>query len=287
MKITLAILAAGLGSRYGADKQLEHIHNDNILLDYSIYSALKAGFEDVVLIIRSEIDSLVKGHFENKFEGVKFSYVYQDVLTPKNLERKKPWGTGHALLCLKDTIKNPFLIINADDYYGVNSFIDMAKALRAGKEKMLYSAGYKLRNTLSENGTVSRGICKVDDNHFLQSIEEARKLRKLNENTVIDEETNQTFDIDTYVSMNFWGFLPEIFPIAQAHFDDFIKENKDDPNAEFYIPSVAKYAHDEGYKVEVLPNNENWFGLTYREDLAFAKKEIEECISAGIYPTKI
>ena len=168
MKITLAILAAGLGSRYGADKQLEHIHNDNILLDYSIYSALKAGFEDVVLIIRSEIDSLVKGHFENKFEGVKFSYVYQDVLTPKNLERKKPWGTGHALLCLKDTIKNPFLIINADDYYGVNSFIDMAKALRAGKEKMLYSAGYKLRNTLSENGTVSRGICKVDDNHFLQ-----------------------------------------------------------------------------------------------------------------------
>lgn len=287
MKISLAILAAGLGSRFGSDKQLEHIHSDNILLDYSIHDALEAGFDDVVLIIRTEIDELVKAHFKNKFQGVNISYVYQDQHNPKGIERKKPWGTGHALLCLKEVVKNPFLIINADDYYGKDAFVHMAKALRSGKEKTFFSAGYKLCNTLSENGTVSRGICSVDDNHFLQSIEEITKLRKMNETTAIDEETERTFDLNSYVSMNFWGFSNDVFDIASPLFLNFIEENKNNPKSEFYIPIIVQEARNLGYNVEVLPNDDAWFGMTYREDLQIVKPEIEKLITQGKYPSKI
>lgn len=287
MKISLAILAAGLGSRFGSDKQLEHVHSDNILLDYSIYDALEAGFDEVVLIIRTEIEELVKEHFKNKFQGVKISYVFQDEHNPKGIDRKKPWGTGHALLCLKDTIQNPFLIINADDYYGKDAFVHMANALRGSKQKMFYSAGYKMCNTLSANGTVSRGVCQVDQNHLLQSINEVTKLRKFDENTAIDEETQQKYDINSYVSMNFWGFSTDVFSIATPLFEQFVTENKENPKAEFYIPTIVQHAHDLEYQVEVLPNDDAWFGMTYREDLQMVKTQIEELISQGKYPTKI
>lgn len=287
MKITLAILAAGLGSRFGSDKQIENIHGNNILLDYSIYDALEAGFDDVVLIIRSEIETLVKKHFEGKFPNVKISYVFQDQQAPKGIERKKPWGTGHALLCLRGVVNNPFLIINADDYYGKDAFVHMAKALRSGKDKTFFSAGYKLRNTLSANGTVSRGICLVDANHYLQSIEEITKLRKLDENTALDEETNQKFDINSYVSMNFWGFSHDVFDITIPLFAEFVKKNKENPKSEFYIPIIVQHAHDLGYKIEVLPNNDAWFGMTYREDLVLVQDEIKRLISQGKYPSKI
>lgn len=287
MKISLAILAAGLGSRFGSDKQLEHIHADNILLDYSIYDALNAGFDEVVLIIRTEIEDLVKNHFKNKFQGTKISYVYQDQQAPKGIERKKPWGTGHALLCLKEAVKNPFLIINADDYYGKDAFVHMAKALRSGKEKTFFSAGYKLCNTLSANGTVSRGVCSVDENHYLQSIEEITKLRKADDKTATDEETNRTFDINSFVSMNFWGFSADVFDLATPLFAQFVEENKDNPKSEFYIPTIVQHAHNLGYKVEVLPNDDAWFGMTYREDLQIVKPEIEKLISQGKYPSKI
>lgn len=287
MEITLAILAAGLGSRFGSDKQLEHIHSDNILLDYSIYDAIEAGFDNVVLIIRSEIDDLVKNHFKNKFPNTKISYVYQDLQAPKGIERKKPWGTGHALLCLKEVVKNPFLIINADDYYGKDAFIHMAKALRLGKEKIFFSAGYKLVNTLSANGTVSRGVCKVDENHLLQSINEVTKLRKFDENLAIDEETNEKYDIKSYVSMNFWGFSHDVFDIATPLFEQFVIDNKENLKAEFYIPTIVQHAHDLGYSVEILPNDDAWFGMTYREDLDFVKGEIEKLLAQGKYPSKI
>lgn len=287
MKISLAILAAGLGSRFGSDKQLEHIHSDNILLDYSIYDAISAGFDEVVLIIRTEIDELVKNHFKEKFKGTKISYVYQDQQAPKGIERKKPWGTGHALLCLKEAIKNPFLIINADDYYGKDAFVHMAKALRSGKGKTFFSAGYKLQNTLSANGTVSRGICVVDENNLLQSITEVTKLRKENETSAFDEETGKTYDIKSYVSMNFWGFSEEVFTIAEPLFTKFVEDNKENPKSEFYIPTIVQQAHDVGFVVEVLPNDDSWFGMTYREDLQMVQTEIERLISAGKYPTKI
>jgi len=235
---TLVILAAGLGSRFGSDKQLENIHNGNALFDYGIYDALQAGFDNIVLIIRHEIDNLTRQHLENRFNNVPITYVYQDDYNPKGIERQKPWGTGHAMLCVKEFVKNPFLIINADDY--------------------------------------SRGICEVDKNHHLLSINEATKLRKNTETTAIDEATGTEYPLSTYVSMNFWGFTHEVLDIADRYFKEFVAEHKDDPKAEFYIPMVVQHAiKDYGYKLEVLPNHDNWFGMTYHEDLALVQNEIK------------
>ena len=267
---TLVILAAGLGSRFGSDKQLENIHNGNALFDYGIYDALQAGFDNIVLIIRHEIDNLTRQHLENRFNNVPITYVYQDDYNPKGIERQKPWGTGHAMLCVKEFVKNPFLIINADDYYGKEGFKLMYEALNAGKEKTFFSGGYLLKNTLSENGTVSRGICEVDKNHHLLSINEATKLRKNSETTAIDEATGTEYPLSTYVSMNFWGFTHEVLDIADR-----------------YIPMVVQHAiKDYGYKLEVLPNHDNWFGMTYHEDLALVQNEIQKLVDKGSYPDK-
>ena len=284
---TLVILAAGLGSRFGSDKQLENIHNGNALFDYAIYDALEAGFDNIVLIIRRAIDDLARQHLENRFAGVPITYVYQDDFNPKGIERKKPWGTGHAMLCVKDFVKGAFLIVNADDYYGKEGYRLMYEALNSEKEKTFFSGGYLLKNTLSENGTVSRGICQVDENHHLLSINEATKLRKLDEHTAIDEETNTQYPLNTYVSMNFWGFTHEVFEIAERYFADFVAENKENPKAEFYIPMVVQHAiKDYGYKLEVLPNHDTWFGMTYHEDLALVQNEIQKLVDKGAYPDR-
>lgn len=284
---TLVILAAGLGSRFGSDKQLENIHNGNALFDYAIYDALEAGFDNIVLIIRHAIDDLARQHLENRFAGVPITYVYQDDFNPKGIERKKPWGTGHAMLCVKDFVKGAFLIVNADDYYGKEGYRLMYEALNSEKEKTFFSGGYLLKNTLSENGTVSRGICQVDENHHLLSINEATKLRKLDEHTATDEETNTQYPLSTYVSMNFWGFTHEVFEIAERYFADFVEKNKENPKAEFYIPMVVQHAiKDYGYKLEVLPNHDTWFGMTYHEDLALVQNEIQKLVDKGAYPDR-
>ncbi|MDO5607948.1 MAG: NTP transferase domain-containing protein [Capnocytophaga sp.] len=288
MKITLAVLAAGLGSRFGSDKQLEDINNGNTLFDYSIYDALEAGFTDVVMIIRSEIDDLVKQHMTSRFEGLSVSYVYQDKMAPEGIERLKPWGTGHAMLCVKDVVKNPFLIINADDYYGKDAFVHMAKALKSGKENTFFSAGYRLRNTLSANGTVSRGVCKVDDKNNLQSIVEATKLHAIDSTTVLDDDSGIKYSIDEFVSMNFWGFTHEVFGISEKLFAQFVEENKNNPKSEFFIPLIVQhFIEKENYNVEVLPNNDAWFGMTYREDLEMVRKEIASLVKEGKYPVKL
>ena len=284
---TLVILAAGLGSRFGSDKQLENIHNGNALFDYAIYDALEAGFDNIVLIIRRAIDDLARQHLENRFAGVPITYVYQDDFNPKGIERKKPWGTGHAMLCVKDFVKGAFLIVNADDYYGKEGYRLMYEALNSEKEKTFFSGGYLLKNTLSENGTVSRGICQVDENHHLLSINDATKLRKLDEHTAIDEGTNTQYPLSTYVSMNFWGFTHEVFEIAERYFADFVEKNKENPKAEFYIPMVVQHAiKDYGYKLEVLPNHDSWFGMTYHEDLALVQNEIQKLVDKGAYPDR-
>ena len=191
------------------------------------------------------------------------------------------------MLCVKEFVKNPFLIINADDYYGKEGFRLMYEALNAGKEKTFFSGGYLLKNTLSENGTVSRGICEVDANHHLLSINEATKLRKINETTAIDEATGTEYPLSTYVSMNFWGFTHEVLDIADRYFKEFVAEHKDDPKSEFYIPMVVQHAiKDYGYKLEVLPNHDNWFGMTYHEDLALVQNEIQKLVDKGEYPDK-
>ena len=273
MKITLAILAAGLGSRFGADKQIVPIHGDSILLDYSIQDAFAAGFDQVVLIVRSEIEEALRTHLEKKFPPEKLAFVCQDKHNP--VERKKPWGTGHALLCLKELVATPFLIIHADDFYGRHSFQMMAEALRTGKEKTFYSAGYRLGNTLSENGTVSRGICTVSADNHLLSIEERTKLLKTSDDEATDERTGECFALSSFVSMNFWGFTPDIFEMGVPLFQDFIAQYKDDPKAEFYIPTLVSHAMAQGYVVEVVPTDAVWFGMTYQEDLAVVKREIE------------
>ncbi|EKY08404.1 hypothetical protein HMPREF9075_01693 [Capnocytophaga sp. oral taxon 332 str. F0381] len=284
---TLVILAAGLGSRFGSDKQLESVHNGNTLFDYSIYDAIEAGFDDIVLIIRHSIDQLTREHFENRFPGVSIRYVYQDDYNPAGIVREKPWGTGHAMLCVKDIVKNPFLILNADDYYGKEGFKLMYKALNSGKDKTYFSGGYLLKNTLSDNGTVSRGICEVDAQHHLQSIVEATKLRQNSPTTAIDEATGIEYPISSYVSMNFWGFTPDVFAITEPYFAKFVADNKEKPKAEFFIPLIVQHAiADHHYTLEVLPNNDTWFGMTYREDLPLVKKAIEAAIKRGEYPEK-
>ena len=240
-----------------------------------------------MLIIRHAIDDLARQHLENRFAGVPITYVYQDDFNPKGIERKKPWGTGHAMLCVKDFVKGAFLIVNADDYYGKEGYRLMYEALNSEKEKTFFSGGYLLKNTLSENGTVSRGICQVDENHHLLSINEATKLRKLDEHTAIDEETNTQYPLSTYVSMNFWGFTHEVFEIAERYFADFVEKNKENPKAEFYIPMVVQHAiKDYGYKLEVLPNHDTWFGMTYHEDLALVQNEIQKLVDKGAYPDR-
>lgn len=285
MKITLAVLAAGLGSRFGSDKQLEGVYNGNTLFDYSIYDALEAGFTDVVMIIRSEIEDLVKEHMATRFKGLSVSYVYQDKKMPKGIERLKPWGTGHAMLCIQEIVKNPFLIINADDYYGKDAFTHMAKALKSGKKNTFFSAGYRLRNTLSNNGTVSRGVCKVDEQNHLISIVEATKLHAVDNQTVLDDETGVKYHIDDFVSMNFWGFTDEVFATSEKLFAQFVEDNKNNPKSEFFIPLIVQhFVEKENYKVEVLPNNDAWFGMTYREDLEMVQKEIANLVAQGKYP---
>ena len=179
------------------------------------------------------------------------------------------------MLCLKELVDTPFLIINADDFYGHHSFQMMAEALRTGKEKTFYSAGYRLGNTLSENGTVSRGICTVSADNHLLSIEERTKLLKTSDDEATDERTGERFALSSFVSMNFWGFTPDIFEMGVPLFQDFIAQYKDDPKAEFYIPTLVSHAMAQGYVVEVVPTDAVWFGMTYQEDLAVVKREIE------------
>ena len=282
---TLVVLEAGLGSRFGSDKQLEDVHNGNALFNYGLYDAIEAGFDNIVLIIRTEIDQMTKEHLKDRFKGIPITFVYQDQHNPKGIERKKPWGTGHAMLCVKDVVKNPFLIINADDYYGKEGFKLMHDALEQGKPKTFFSGGYLLKNTLSDNGTVSRGICEVDANHHLQSIVEATKLRRVDDQTAIDEETGKTYPLSTYVSMNFWGFTHDILDIADRMFVDFVAAHRDDPKSEFFIPLVVQHAIEkDGYTLEVLPNHDNWFGMTYHEDLDIVSKEIKRLTAEGLYP---
>ena len=270
----LTILAAGLGSRFGADKQLVPIHKDIILMDYAIYDALENGFTGVVLIIRSAMEPILREHLHKVFPGTQFSFVHQDTLTPAALQRKKPWGTGHAMLCLKDVVQEPFLIINADDFYGRNPFAHMAQVLSQAHPQRIFSAGYSLGNTLSPNGTVSRGICHVDAQNHLIDIQEYTKLAPLSATEVKDERTGSIFPMDTPVSMNFWGFSPEIFSLAEPLFEQFLQENASSEKAEFYIPTIVSHAQAQGYTVEVIPTPEKWFGMTYQEDLPLVQQSI-------------
>jgi len=313
MKPTLLILAAGLGTRYGGLKQIDPIGpNGEIIIDYSIYDAINAGFGKLVFIIRHYFESAFKEKIGSKFDNLmETAYAYQEldacvdgfelpepvlpaqetqVQVPK--DRDKPWGTGHAILVARDVIHGPFAVINADDYYGPNSFQIMASFL-ATKDLSCNDyamVGYTLRDTLSECGPVCRGVCQCDEQMFLRTVVERRKV----ENTATgvryfeDDGTEHFLTGNEIVSMNLWGFQPSIFHHLKLHFRRFLEKQSDERNSELFIPTVVdELVEKEKVKVKVLHTNDKWFGVTYRRDAATAARCIRQLIDQGLYPENL
>ncbi len=279
--MTLVVMAAGMGSRFGGLKQMQPITSDGKgILDFSAYDAIKAGFTKIVFIIRKEMytdfKSLVGDRIAKK---VKVEYVFQDESDlPKN--RTKPFGTAHAIYCCKDVVKGPFAIINADDYYGQNAFFEIREHLQNAKKGEFAMVGYALKNTLSKNGTVSRGVCLVE-NGFLKSVEEIKNINgdgsyeKSNEVIVLPE--------DTLVSMNLWGLTPDIFEKLESAYKRFLATANLEKD-EIYIPSVISEMLDEGCaSVKVFKTADKWYGITYRADLEEIKESIGAYIKNGLY----
>jgi NDP-sugar pyrophosphorylase family protein len=295
-KLALLVLAAGMGSRYGGIKQIDGFGpNGETIMDYSLFDALRAGFTKVVFIVREEILETVKEKFLPKLKGkadVEFVVQSLDSLIPEkfmNPERVKPWGTGHAMLCARNVINEPFVVINADDFYGKDSFASMADFF--GKEKSGAHAmiGYSLKNVLSEHGSVSRGIGEQDAQGFLQSVVERTTVVIENGKIVSKEkEGDRILSPDAPTSMNFWGFQPEVFDLTAAMFNEFLEKNYKELKSEFYIPLIAnEMIHKGKGKVKVLGGGNIWFGVTYKEDKEEVSSRIKGLIAKGDYPQKL
>ena len=297
MKPTLLILAAGMGSRYGGIKQMDEFGpNGETIIDYSIYDAIQSGFGKVVFIIREDFAEEFKNIFEKKLKGkIETDYVMQEMDSytngfPVPADRKKPWGTAHAVLCAKDVIKEPFAVINADDFYGRDAFEKAAKFLSGEVDAKTYCIiGYDLSKTLSENGTVSRGVCQVDAGGNLESMVERIKIYTEDNKIIYEEGDKKTeLPVDTPVSMNFWGFDPTVFEFIQKLFLKFLTENSANPKAEFFIPIIGDaFIQNEGCKIKVINTSAQWFGVTYREDAPSVKASIERLVETGIYPEQL
>ncbi len=296
--LTLLIMAAGMGSRFGGLKQIEPVGpNDEFIIDYSVYDAIKAGFNKIVFIIKKENYDVFKETIGKRVEDkIKVEYAFQDlndlpVGYTCPTERVKPWGTAHAILSAKNLINEPFAIINSDDFYGRDAYNTISNFLKEEKEENTYAVvGYHVINTLTENGAVKRGVCKVNGN----------KLEKLVESSVIKENGVITatpldgsipFEIkdDTYVSMNMLGFNPSIFPYIEKHFPKFLDENKDNIlKCEYLIPDILSMATNNNYaKTLVIPTTAKWEGVTYKEDKESVVKAINELIEEGVYPQNL
>ncbi len=296
MKPTLLILAAGMGSRYGGIKQMDSFGpSGETIIDYSIYDAIRSGFGKVVFIIRKDFAEDFKNLFEPKLKGkIKTEYVMQEMDSftegfSSLKERTKPWGTAHAVLCAKDVIKEPFAVINADDFYGRDAFEKAVKFLTDEVSPKKYCIiGYELSKTLSENGTVSRGVCDVNANGNLESINERIKIFPEDGKIYyVENSLRVPLPADIAVSMNFWGFDPNVFDFIQKLFIQFLKENAQNPKAEFFIPIIgdAFISQDKG-EIKVIPTSSQWFGVTYREDAPAVKESIHELIAKGEYPER-
>ena len=297
MKPTLLVLAAGMGSRYGGLKQIDPIGPSNeTIIDYSIYDAIEAGFGKIVFVIRESFEKEFKEIFNAKLAGkIDVAYVNQEIgNVPEgasfNPDREKPWGTGHAILMAKDCINEPFAVINADDYYGVEAFATMANFLTNSITEQEYGmVGYQLANTISENGSVSRGVCSTNTDDHLVTVVERTHIEKLKEGIACKEDEKwMPLAGETTVSMNFWGFTPQLFNHLEEQFISFLAAEGQALKSEFYIPSVvAKIIEGGNTKVKVLKSDAQWFGVTYREDKEKAAKAILELVEKGIYPVKL
>ncbi|MET3112399.1 dTDP-glucose pyrophosphorylase [Pedobacter sp. CG_S7] len=297
MKPTLLILAAGMASRYGSMKQIDGFGpNEETIIDYSIYDAIKAGFGKVVFIIKEEFVENFKAIFEPKLNGkIETDYVFQNFDLKQfgieeEIERAKPWGTAHAILAARNTIKEPFCVINADDFYGFDAYQKMVHFLNEEVNGSNYSMiGYEIGKTLSEYGSVSRGVCKVDGSGNLEEIVERTKVFKDGDHIVYEEnDTKHPLAVDTRVSMNFWGFTPEVFKTTEDLFCKFALENKDNPKSEFFIPLVAEnLVKSSTADFKVIPTDSKWFGVTYKEDKPIVQASIDQLIKDGIYPDNL
>ncbi len=302
-KATLVVMAAGIGSRFGGGvKQLAPVGpSGEIIMDYSIYDAMEAGFDKVVFVIRKDLEKDFKeviGHRIEKIVDVK--YAYQEVSdipeTYKNVyaERTKPWGTGQAILCCKDVVNEPFLVINADDYYGKEAYVEAYKHLVAPSERgdkiAISMVGFVLGNTLSDNGGVTRGICEVDETQKLTNIVETKNIVKTEHGAAIQtEDEERVIDVNSPVSMNMWGLQPEFFKVLETGFADFLQKCESDyMKAEYLLPTiVGELLKEDRAEVTVLQSKDKWFGVTYKEDRDMVVASVRALVDAGIYPEKL
>lgn len=300
-KPTLVIMAAGMGSRYGGLKQIDPMGpNGEIIMDYSIYDAVKAGFDKVVFIIKKEMEDIFRETVGSRIDAVvKTSYVFQGIDdVPAGFEvpegRIKPWGTGHAVLSCRNAVDSPFAVINADDFYGQTTFQLMNDYLVGLKDSNVYQycmVGFKLENTLTEHGHVARGVCTLDSNGNLKEIHERTKIQKFGNETKYTENDKDWVLIPegSIVSMNTWGFTPSIFNELEAGFPAFLRNNeKNILKAEYFLPSVVDGLISENKaRVKVLPSKERWYGVTYQEDKPLIKQAILKMTKEGIYPESL
>ena len=299
--VTLLVLAAGMGSRYGGLKQLDAVGpNGETVIDYSVFDAIRAGFKKVVFIIREDFKKEFQSSIGNKFQSrIEVEYAYQklDVLPPGYSlpqDREKPWGTGHAILSAKQVVNEPFAVINADDFYGKLAYQKIFQYLSTvsidSSPSKFCMVGYPLINTLSEFGSVSRGICIVSDQNKLESVNELTCIQKI-ENEIVNEDEFQKRQVlsgDEVVSMNMWGFTPQLFSQLEKLFSKFLSENIDNLSSEFYIPfAVDNLIQSNIATVEVLETTEQWFGVTYKEDKSYVQSAVRNLIESGEYPSKI
>lgn len=297
MKPTLLILAAGMGSRYGGLKQMDELGpSGESIIDYSIYDAIKAGFGKVVFVIRESFADAFRERFEHRLKGrIEVEYVFQELnklpqgyVVPDG--REKPWGTGHAMLMAKDAINEPFAIINADDFYGQGAYFQAADFIAGSKADNEYAmVGYALKNTLSEHGTVSRGVCEADANNNLSRIIERTKIG-LEGNSIFFYEDGSKTELtgNEPVSMNFWIFKPSFFIHLEDGFKDFLKLRGSELKSEFYFNSMADKLIKEGKaSTKIINTDARWFGITYREDRPMVQDSLNILINAGVYPENL
>lgn len=298
MRPTLVIMAAGMASRYGSMKQIQQFGpSGETIMDYSIYDAIKSGFGKVVFIIRQDFAEDFKNIFEPKLAGkIETEYVYQELdafLGSHTIpaDRKKPWGTAHAILCAHNAVQGPFAVINADDFYGGDAFVKANNFLVTECREDLYGiVAYNLNKTLSEHGSVSRGVIEVGDNDQLLGINERVKLYRQNGEIVYEEGDGSTYPVqeEAKSSMNFWCFHPSIFPFIREEFAAFLGRSLNDPKAEFLIPFVADQFIKSGRgQIKVIPTSAPWFGVTYREDAPIVQRNLNDLIETKEYPTRL
>lgn len=299
MKPTLLLLAAGMGSRYGGLKQLDGLGpNGETIMDYSIYDAIKAGFGKIVFVIRKDFEQDFKDKILSKYEGhIPAQLVFQSIdALPEGFKapegRVKPWGTNHAVMMAAGAINEPFCVINCDDFYNRDAYMVMGKFLSdlpEGSENKYAMVGFRVGNTLSENGTVARGICSKDDNENLTTVVERTEIMRVNGPICYKDEEGQWVPVEdnTPVSMNMWGFTPDYFKHSEEYFKEFLSDpkNMENPKAEFFIPlMVNKLINENTATVKVLDTTSKWFGVTYSADRPSVVQKIQQLVDEGVYP---